>query len=101
MTPNTICLSSSRAMLTATLPLPLIYRTLGYLEVKRMAGFEFKKSEGRGPAKKVYHLTNKGRKELAAWAESMKEIEKFTNEFQKRYEKMEKSWGKEETKQST
>lgn len=72
------------------LPLPLIYRVLGYLEVKRLAGFKFKKPEGRGPARKVYHLTEKGRKELASWSDSMKDIRRFTDEFQERYESLEK-----------
>jgi PadR family transcriptional regulator PadR len=70
------------------LPLPLIYRALAYLEVKRMAGFEFKKHEGRGPARKIYHLTNKGMEELASWSESMKDISKFIDEFQERYESL-------------
>jgi PadR family transcriptional regulator PadR len=83
------------------LPLPLIYRALTYLEVKRMAGFQFKKHEGRGPARKIYHLTNKGRKELASWSESMEDISKFIDGFQERYEKVEESWEEQEEKRST
>jgi len=67
------------------LPLPLIYRALLQLESKRMAGFTFAKSEGRGPARKVYHLTEKGWKELASWAESMQDVKDFITEFQARY----------------
>jgi len=67
------------------LPLPLIYRALLQLESKRMAGFSFAKSGGKGPARKVYHLTEKGWKELASWAESMQDIKDFIAEFQTRY----------------
>jgi DNA-binding PadR family transcriptional regulator len=67
------------------LPLPLVYRDLLQLESKRLAGFSFAKPEGRGPARKVYHLTNKGWKELGSWSESMKDLKKFVDEFQSRY----------------
>lgn len=67
------------------LPLPLIYRALLQLESKRMAGFSFAKSAGKGPARKVYHLTEKGWKELASWAGSMQDIKDFITEFQARY----------------
>jgi DNA-binding PadR family transcriptional regulator len=68
------------------LPLPLVYRTLLQLESRRLAGFGFAKPEGRGPARKVYHLTEKGWKELASWAESMQDVKSFACEFQERYE---------------
>jgi PadR family transcriptional regulator PadR len=68
------------------LPLPLVYRALLQLESKRMAGFSFAKSEGRGPARKVYHLTEKGWKELSSWSESMQDVQDFIAEFQARYE---------------
>ncbi|MBN2025856.1 MAG: helix-turn-helix transcriptional regulator [Actinobacteria bacterium] len=67
------------------LPLPLIYRALLQLESKRMAGFTFAKPGGKGPARKVYHLTEKGWKELASWAESMQDVKDFIAEFQARY----------------
>lgn len=67
------------------LPLPLVYRALLQLESKRMAGFTFAKSGGKGPARKVYHLTQKGWKELASWAESMQDVSDFIAAFQERY----------------
>lgn len=68
------------------LPLPIVYRDLLQLESKRMAGFSFAKPGGRGPARKVYHLTERGRKELAVWAESLQGVKDFVNAFQERYE---------------
>lgn len=67
------------------LPLPIVYRELLQLEGKRMAGFKFAKPEGRGPARKVYHLTEKGRKELSSWADSMQDVRDFIDVFQTRY----------------
>ena len=71
------------------LPLPVIYRELLYLECKRMAGFDFAKPVGRGPARKVYHLTEKGRKELSSWADSMQDVRDFIDIFQTRYRAVE------------
>lgn len=72
------------------LPLPIVYRDLLQLEGKRLAGFSFARPEGRGPARKVYHLTEKGWKELASWAESMQDVRSFIDDFQARYETVEK-----------
>jgi len=73
------------------LPLPIIYRALAYLEVKKMATARLVKTEGRGPVKKVFRLTEKGWKELASWSESMKNVRDFIGEFQSRYESSEKA----------
>jgi PadR family transcriptional regulator PadR len=67
------------------LPLPIVYRELLQLESRRLAGFSFVKPQGRGPARKVYHLTEKGRKELTSWAASMLDVRGFIDEFQARY----------------
>ncbi|MDI6830370.1 MAG: PadR family transcriptional regulator [Actinomycetota bacterium] len=67
------------------LPLPVIYRELLQMEARKLVGFKFAKPEGRGPARKVYHLTKKGWKELSVWAESLKEARRFIDEFEKRY----------------
>jgi PadR family transcriptional regulator PadR len=67
------------------LPLPIVYRELLQLEGKRLAAFSFAKPEGRGPARKVYHLTEKGRKELSSWAASMQDVRDFIDEFQIRF----------------
>ncbi|MEW6554301.1 MAG: helix-turn-helix transcriptional regulator [Actinomycetota bacterium] len=72
------------------LPLAVVYRELLHLESRRMAGFDFAKPEGRGPARKVYHLTEKGRKELSSWAVSMQEVRNFIDAFQVRYTAVEK-----------
>lgn len=72
------------------LPLPIIYRELAYLEVKKMATASLVKTEGRGPVKKVFRLTEKGWKELASWSESMKDVRDFIGEFQSRYESSER-----------
>ncbi len=71
------------------LPLPIVYRELLQLEGKRMAAFSFAKPEGRGPARKVYHLTEKGRKELSSWADSMQDVRNFIDVFQTRYRAVE------------
>jgi PadR family transcriptional regulator PadR len=71
------------------LPLPVVYRELLFLESKRMAGFVFAKPEGRGPARKVYHLTEKGWKELSSWAVSMQDVRNFIDVFQARYQAVE------------
>jgi DNA-binding PadR family transcriptional regulator len=72
------------------LPLAVVYRELLHLEARRLAGFEFAKPEGRGPARKVYHLTEKGWKELSAWSTSMQEVRNFIDAFQTRYRAVEK-----------
>jgi len=68
------------------LPLPIIYRALGYLELKKMAKASLEKTGGRGPVKKVFRLTEKGWQELASWSESMKDVGVYIDEFQTRYE---------------
>lgn len=68
------------------LPLPMIYRGLAYLEVKKFAKAKLMKPGGRGPVKKVFHLTDKGWKELASWHEGMREVGVFIGGFQSRYE---------------
>jgi len=70
------------------LPLPIIYRELLQMEGKKLVGFKFARHEGRGPARKVYHLTEKGRRELCAWAERMLEVRRFADEFRARCEEL-------------
>ena len=74
----------------ARLPLPIVYRALGFLELKKMAVSSMVKTEGRGPAKKVFRLSDKGWKELAGWSESMNKVKEFANEFQERFEVVER-----------
>ena len=68
------------------LPLPVIYRELLQLEGRKLVKFKLKRPEGRGPARKVYYLTEKGWKELRAWAESMMEARRFIDAFEARCE---------------
>jgi len=68
----------------ARLPLPMIYRALHYLEIKKMAVSSMVKTGGRGPAKKVFRLTDKGWKELAAWTDAMRKVKDFASGFQER-----------------
>lgn len=76
------------------LPLPMIYKALRYLEMKKYATSSMTKQQGRGPARKVYHLTEKGWKELASWSERMKSVKAFADEFQARFKSLKRSGGR-------
>lgn len=74
-------------------PPGMIYRHLRDLEAAGLVTSEWK-TEGAGPAKRVYHLTSEGDEALALWAEYMQEqAQKLTNFF-RTYRKIEKAPGR-------
>ncbi|MDY6796759.1 MAG: PadR family transcriptional regulator [Actinomycetota bacterium] len=71
------------------MPLPMVYRVLRHLEKEGMAVSDQVEQEGRGPARKVYRLTDEGYWTLSYIAERMKGIFELLSEFQRRYEALE------------
>lgn len=71
------------------LPLPVIYRVLRRLERDGLAISDHADSEGRGPSRKVYRLTDEGRETLCWWSENLKGVSELIDTFQKRYESLE------------
>lgn len=67
------------------IPAPVIYRTLRYLERDGLAVSDNVETEGRGPSRKVYRLTDGGWEALASWSEQMDEISRLAGEFKKKY----------------
>ena len=72
------------------LPLPVIYRVLRRLERDKLAVSGHAESEGRGPSRKVYRLTDDGWDALYWWSENLKGVRELLDEFQKRYESLER-----------
>jgi PadR family transcriptional regulator PadR len=68
------------------LPLPIVYRFLRDLEREKLAVSDQVVEEGKGPARKVYRLTDKGWEDLGFWSEGLKTLNGFIYEFQNRYE---------------
>ena len=59
-----------------------VYNTLRLLERDGLAAFQGQEQEGRGPARKVYAVTEAGRQELARWlAEPVRRPRRFKDEF--------------------
>ncbi|MEW6555447.1 MAG: hypothetical protein AB1384_14315 [Actinomycetota bacterium] len=50
--------------------------------------------EGKGPARDVYRLTEKGWQDLGYWSEGLKTLNGFIYEFQNRYEEAAMGHGK-------
>ena len=72
------------------LPLPVIYRVLRRLERDNLAVSDHAESEGRGPSRKVYRLTDEGWDALCWWSENLKGISELIDTFQKRYESLDR-----------
>ena len=68
------------------LPLSIIYRFMRDLEKEKLAVSDHVVEEGKGPARKVYRLTDKGWEDLGYWSEGLKTLNGFIYEFQNRYE---------------
>lgn len=62
----------------------MVYRVLRMLEEEGLA-FSEHVDEGRGPARKVYRLTEEGHNALAVWAQHMGNVGSLIDEFQERY----------------
>ena len=72
-------------------PPPLVYRALHRLEREGLAVSNHVDEEGKGPARKVYRLTDAGWKTLSEWSDQLKETGKGIEEFQERYASVEKN----------
>jgi len=72
------------------LPLPVIYRVLRRLERDDLAVSGHAESEGRGPSRKVFRLTDEGWDALCWWSENLKGVSELIDTFQKRYESLER-----------
>lgn len=75
------------------MPLPIVYRILRHLEREGLAVSDQVTQEGRGPARKVYRLTDDGMRALSGLAESMQGVAELISEFQSRYEALKKREG--------
>jgi len=73
------------------LPLTIIYRILNHAEGAGLVHSEVVVEEGKGPARKVYRLTDVGLESLSSWSEQMEGIKKMAGEFQKRYKAVQES----------
>jgi len=69
--------------------LSIVYRILRQLEEDGLAVSEHI-DEGRGPARKVYRLTDEGREALSSWTDHMDDLGRLIDEFRKRYQSLEK-----------
>lgn len=77
------------------IPLPVIYRSLRYLEKDGLIAGDSVNEAGRGPARKVYQLTGEGWEALDIMADQMKGVSKMSSEFLEKYDKLVKASGKE------
>jgi DNA-binding PadR family transcriptional regulator len=67
--------------------LSIIYRVLRQMEDDGLAVSDHV-DEGRGPARKVYRLTDAGRDALSVWSGHLKDVDRLIGEFQGRYESL-------------
>jgi len=74
-------------------PPGMIYRHLRDLEAAGLVTSEWR-TEGAGPAKRVYHLAAEGEAALALWAEYMQEQGQRLMNFFKAYRKIAKAPGR-------
>ena len=72
-------------------PPPIVYRALHRLDREGLAVSNHVDEEGKGPARKVYRLTDAGWKALSEWSDQLKETSKGIEEFQGRYASVEKN----------
>lgn len=72
------------------MPLPVIYRVLRRLERDGLAVSDHADSEGRGPSRKVFRLTDEGWDALGWWSENLKGVSELIETFQKRYKSLER-----------
>ena len=70
-------------------PPGMIYRHLRQLEEDGLVSSRWE-TQGTGPAKRMYDITNDGREFLAIWVNYMKRQAKNLNDFIKTYGKLEK-----------
>jgi len=74
-------------------PPGMIYRHMRDLEAAGLVTSEWK-TEGAGPAKRVYHLTSEGEEALSLWAEYMQQQAQKLMIFFKAYRKIAKAPGR-------
>lgn len=69
-------------------PMAIVYRTLRFMEMEGLTVSDQVEGEGKGPARKVYRLTDAGREALDLWSTKLKSMGTIITEFQKRYESL-------------
>jgi poly-beta-hydroxybutyrate-responsive repressor len=62
-----------------------LYRTLRQMEKEGLCTSEWEISNGGGPARRVYVVTNEGESYLDAWARACKEYQKVLGSFAQAY----------------
>ncbi len=70
------------------MPPPIVYNALRHLEREKLAAYQIEDPEGRGPARKVYRITNEGRTVLSYFAQRMGGVMEVLLEFYRRYESL-------------
>jgi PadR family transcriptional regulator PadR len=68
--------------------MPVVYRVLRHMEREGLAVSDHVEQEGRGPARKVYRLTDDGMRALESWSERLEKTGDLIEEFQRRYESL-------------
>jgi PadR family transcriptional regulator PadR len=64
-----------------------VYRTLRDLEAAGLVQSEWDVESSEGPARRVYHITQPGRRYLAEWAEELQETDKMLHHFLAAYDR--------------
>ena len=72
-------------------PPGMIYRHLRQMEEEGLVSSEWK-TEGAGPAKRVYHITPEGKEVLAIWIEYMEKQVKNLTHFIEHFREIKRKW---------
>ncbi len=67
-----------------------VYRTLRELEAAGLIQSEWDTESSAGPARRVYHLTGDGHRQLAGWVESLRETDSVLHHFLSTYDQVQK-----------
>lgn len=69
-------------------PMAIVYRSLKHMEMEGLTVSEHAEGTGRGPAKKVYSLTDEGWEALDLWSKKLVSMGSIIDDFSKRYQKL-------------
>ncbi len=72
-------------VVSAETPIAIVYRTLRHMEAEGLAISDQVEAEGKGPARKVYRLTEAGVEALELWSKKLDSMGSIIARFQKRY----------------
>jgi PadR family transcriptional regulator PadR len=72
-------------VIDAETPIGIVYRSLRHMEMEGLATSDQVEGEGRGPARKVYRLTDAGLEALVLWSRKLKSMGSIIEHLQKRY----------------